>query len=160
MTQALKILAYTGIVVEHSSGMKATRSEIGTRYMVNLGCLFSSENATSQNAFEIAKHLDVRRMTEFGANHLAFSDIANNTTSLDDESLAREELQSQLSKSITVLDISAWQKDTLLSLKINTIHDILNSSEEDLKKAYYVGNIRSRQMKNAAFNAVYEYLSG
>jgi hypothetical protein len=41
--EALKLLAYTGIVTEHASGIRATRSEVGTRYAVNLGALIGHE---------------------------------------------------------------------------------------------------------------------
>lgn len=34
--EALRLLAYTGIVTEHATGIKATRAEVGTRYMVSL----------------------------------------------------------------------------------------------------------------------------
>jgi hypothetical protein len=40
---ALRILSYTGIVIEQASGIKATRGEIGQRYLINLGCLFALE---------------------------------------------------------------------------------------------------------------------
>jgi hypothetical protein len=61
--EALRLLSYTGIVTEHSTGIRATRSEIGTRYSVNLGCLFSQEKTPTATAFNIAKSIDPRRMT-------------------------------------------------------------------------------------------------
>jgi hypothetical protein len=63
-------------------------------------------------------------------------------------------------KSIDVLDITPWQKNKLTSLKIYTIGDVLKSTETMLQKAYYIGEKRSRVMRNAAIAAVYEYLSG
>ncbi len=38
--EALRVLSYTGVLTEQASGIKASRAEIGTRYIVNLGCLF------------------------------------------------------------------------------------------------------------------------
>jgi len=158
--QALKVLSYTGIVVEHSAGIKATRAEIGTRYLVNLGCLFALEPAPSTTAFAIAQNLDIRRMKEYRANHGAFAPVVDAKPTLDDESLGREAFIERISKPIDVLDLTDWQKDVLRTLKLHTLADLLNATEADLKKAYYVGEVRSRRMRNAAFAAVYEYLSG
>jgi hypothetical protein len=157
--EALRVLAYTGIVIEHANGIKASRGEIGTRYMVNLGCLFSLESTPAATAFSIAKALAPKRMTEFGANHSSFKSL------LDSNPLSMEEsvpsaLDAQLAKSIDVLDISDWLKDALRGLRLNTVRDVLNATELQLQQAYYVGEIRSRRMKNAAIGAVLEYLSG
>ena len=43
--EALKLLAYSGIVTQHASGIRATRSEVGTRYAVNLGALIAQEGS-------------------------------------------------------------------------------------------------------------------
>jgi hypothetical protein len=156
--EALRILCYTGIVSEHARGIKASRSEIGTRYAVNLGCIFALEKVPTSSAFEIAKNLDPRRMTELGLNHPEYSEIVKepHLPEIDVSDL----LNTQMLKSIDVLDITAWQKDTLKSLKIYTIGDVLKATETTLQKAYYVGEVRSRVMRNAAIAAVYEYLSG
>jgi hypothetical protein len=37
---------------------------------------------------------------------------------------------------------------------------VLGATEADLQKAYYIGDVRSRRMRNAAVAAVFEYLSG
>lgn len=158
--QALKVLSYTGIVVEHSAGIKATRAEIGTRYLVNLGCLFALEPAPSTSAYAIAQNLDMRRMKEYRANHLAFLPVVNEKPTLSDESLGRAAFIERISKPIEVLDLTDWQKEVLRTLNLNTLADVLNATEADLKKAHYVGEVRSRRMRNAAFAAVYEYLSG
>lgn len=157
---ALKVLSYTGIVIEHSAGIKAKSTEIGTRYLVNLGCLFALESQPAVTAFPVAQNLDMRRMKEYRANHPIFAPVVDAKPTLNDESLGRVEFLDQISKSIDVLDISEWQKEVLQKLKILTLSDLLNSSESDLQKAHYVGEVRSRRMRNAAFAAIYEYLSG
>lgn len=157
---ALQILCYTGVVSEHSTGMKATRAEIGTRYSVNLGCLFALEQNPALTAFGVAKALSVKRMTEFGLNHPAFSELQNTKNSLEDIDVNRQALAAQLAKPIDVLDISPWQRSKLLELKLSSVRDVLNVTEHDLMKADYVGNVRARQMRNAAEAAVFEYLSG
>ncbi|MES2687928.1 MAG: hypothetical protein V4706_13985 [Pseudomonadota bacterium] len=157
---ALQILAYTGVVSEHSLGIKATRAEVGTRYSVNLGCLFALESLPSQTAFAISQALSVKRMTEFGSNHSSYLDLGTNDGTLENSAVNREALMQQLGKDISVLDISGWQKSKLRELELNTVGNVLKATEQDLKKAEYVGNVRARQMRNAAEAAVFEYLSG
>lgn len=157
---ALQILSYTGIVSEHSLGVKATRAEIGTRYSVNLGCLFSLETNPAQTAFGIAKTLSIKRMTEFGANNNSYADLQQRQANLEDGTTSRNALVAQLDKPASVLDITDWQKNKLLELKLTTVGEVLKATEGDLKKAGYVGTVRARQMRNAAEAAVFEYLSG
>ena len=63
-------------------------------------------------------------------------------------------------KSIEVLDITEWQKQKLREMKLETVVDVLKATETELQEAWYVGEKRSRRMRNAAIVAVYEYLSG
>lgn len=156
---ALRLLAYTGIVSEHSTGIKATRGEIGTRYIVNLGCLFAQESQPTNTAFEIGKNLDPRRMTEFGANHSVYATLVSETLVPPGDAVG-DTLAAQLDKMVDVLDITPWQKDALHKLGFNTLGEVLSASEQQLQEAYYVGEKRSRRMKNAATAAVLEYLSG
>lgn len=156
--QALRILSYTGVVVEQSSGIKASRGEIGTRYQVNLGCLFALESTPTATSFEVAKALTPKRMTEFGANHTAYKSLP------DDYQDAAQQggtiIAAQLAKYINVLDLSYWQKSKLSELGLRTVGDVLHATEEKLKEAYYVGDVRARRMRNAAIASVWEYLSG
>lgn len=157
--QALRVLAYTGIVVEHAVGIKATRGEIGKRYLVNLGCLFAYEAIPTISAFEIAKGLTPKRMTEYGANHSAFRLLTESTSSTINQEIAFA-LNVQLEKPVSVLDITPWQKEKLIELGLYTVRDVLNATEKKLKEANYVGEVRARRMHNAAVAAVHEYLSG
>lgn len=159
--QALRILSYTGIVTEHFQGVKATRSEIGTRYLVNLGCLFTLEgSAPAAAAFRIATNITVKRMTEYGVNHSVFSKLEGVHANLDDEQVGNAALKEQLGRDIEVLDITDWQRAKLRELNLNTVKEVLGATEVQLKKAHYVGDVRSRRMRNAAIAAVYEFLSG
>lgn len=157
--EALKLLAYTGIVNEHASGIKATRGEVGTRYAVNVGCLFALEPAATTTALPIAQNLTPKRMSEYGANHPAYQSLLTEVPTFT-EPKAADALKKQLSKSIDVLDIAHWQRQGLRSLSLTTIGDVLNASEDKLMQIHYVGEKRSRRMRNAAMEAVYEYLSG
>ena len=157
--ESLRILSYTGILNEQDSGIKASRSQVGRRYVVNLGCLFALEATPTSTAYEIARNLTPKRMTEYGANHVAYRSLVDSAASLGDGQPAFV-LQRQLEKSVGVLDISDWQKAKLKGLKLLTVGDVLNATEERLKEAMYVGPVRARQMRNAAVSAVLEYLSG
>jgi hypothetical protein len=157
--EALRILAYTGIVSEHSPGIKGSRSEIGTRYLVNLGCLFALEAVPTATAFQIGKNLNIKLMTEYGVNHAYYQDLLSNVPNFKEIDMS-DNLKEQLSKSINVLDITDWQKQKLIELELDTIGKVLSEKEAKLREAYYVGEIRSRRMRNAAIASVYEYLSG
>lgn len=157
--EALRLLAYTGIVTEHATGIKATRSEIGTRYSAHLGCLIALEATPTATGFAIARNLTPKRMIEFGSRHPFYSSLTkevDNFTEIEDGSL----LARQLQKPVSVLDLTSWKRDRLIDLGLNTVGDVLKADESTLQRAYYVGEIRARQMRNAALAAVYEYLSG
>lgn len=157
--ESLRLLAYTGLLQEHSKGIKATKSEVGTRYLVNLGCLFSQESVPSNTALNIARNLTLKRMTEFGMNNSNFKELVNEIPEFS-ENDTTEILERELNKGINVLDLTPWIKETLRAQGINTVRDILNATELQLKKAYYVGNKRARLVKSAAIASVYEYLNG
>ena len=154
--EALRLLSYVGIVSEHATGIKATRGLIGTRYAVNLGCLLALEAVPTDTGFRIATSLTPKRMSEYGANHPAFAPIANEIV---DNSAINPALGPQLSKQITVLDITPWLSQGLQEIGINTIGDILSTSESDIRQIPYVGEIRARKTRNTAMAAVFEYLS-
>lgn len=157
--EALRLLAYTGIVREYGSGMKATRGEIGTRYAVNLGCLFALEATPTTAALRIAKNLAPKRMSEFGANHPAYQPLLTAVPTFSETDVG-DVLKQHLAKQIDVLDITQWQRDRLRELGLATVGDVLRASETKLREIAYVGEVRSRRMRNAAIAAVYEYLSG
>jgi hypothetical protein len=157
--EALRVLSYTGILTEQASGIKASRGEIGTRYVVNLGCLFSVESTPTASSFEIAKGLTPKRMTEFGANHLAYRSLLEHVAKIPAQP-GGFALDEQLAKPVSVLDLSEWQRSKLIELDLRVVGDVLNATEEKLQEAMYIGEIRARRMRNAAVAAVLEYLSG
>ena len=154
--EALRLLEYTGIICEHSSGMRATRGELGSRYEVNEGCLFAQEATPTKTAFSIAKQLSVKKMTEYGSNYPSFEkirDVVIDTT-------GNSSITNQFGKSIDTLDLTPWQKGKLHELGIDTIGELIDVEENKLKEARYIADVRARQMKNAAVAAVCEYLLG
>lgn len=160
VTQALRLLAYTGIVQKGDEAIRGTRHGLGTRYMVNLGCLFALERNPASTALEIARNLSIKRFTEFGANHPAYEHLAAITGNLEDEDTL-DVLNAHLSQSVEHLDVSQWQCQRLKEAGMTTIGDVLKAPENELvNKLYYVGSVRARRIKNAANAAVLEYLSG
>ena len=157
--KALNLLCYTGIISLHSEAMKATRSGVGSRYSVNFGCLLSLESTPAATGTSIVKNITIKRMTEFGANHPAYSTLSTDLVEFDEEKIS-EALQKQLDKSVDFLDLPNWLIESLKGLYLNKIRDVLNASEATIQKAYYVGRVRSRYIKNEATAAVFEYLSG
>ncbi len=159
VSEALRLLAYTGIVSVDATGIRATRADLGTRYSVNLGCLFALEPAPASTAFEIAKQLTKRRFTEFGANHASYTDLTKEVGDFQETDLL-DVLRTQLGRGVDVLDITDFQREKLAELELGTVGGVLQSSEADLQRAYYIGPIRARQMMNSASASVLEYLSG
>lgn len=157
--ESLRLLEYTGIVFEHASGIKATRSEIGTRYSVNLGCLLAQEPVPTATGFLIAKALTPRRMSEYGANYGFFESLLAQVPDFAEPDMSQI-LAKQLARPIDVLDLTAWQQERLKSLELETVGDVLRASETKLREAAYVGEKRARRIRNIAIAAVYEYLSG
>lgn len=157
--EAIRLLAYTGIVNEYGEAIKATKSELGTRYQVNLGCLLSLESIPSNTSFNIAKNLASRRFTEFGMNNPSFKELTEIVPTFIETDL-QDILNQQLNKSVDVLDLTLFQKNALQKIGVVLIKEILTVTEEALKSAPYVGNVRARRVKNAALASVYEYLNG
>ncbi len=157
--ESFRLLEYTGIIQEHGKGIKSSGSEVGTRYLVNLGCLFSQESTPSNTSLSIARNITPKKMTEFGMNNVNFKNLIDEIPNFKENDMAVI-LEKELNKFISVLDLSDWIKDTLRRLDINTVKDILNTTEAHLKTAYYVGDKRARLVKSAAMASVYEYLNG
>jgi hypothetical protein len=157
--ESMRLLAYTGIVSEHATGIRATRAEIGTRYAANLGCLLALEATPNASGVGIARSLTPKRMTEFGANHSVYQELVqSNPVFVPTDPTAT--LAKQLAVDLDVLDIPQWQKNGLRGLGLKSVGDVLSSTEEVFQKIRMVGAKRSRRIHNAAVEAVFEYLSG
>ncbi len=98
-------------------------------------------------------------MTEFGANHRAYKGLVDHVAEMPAQ-VGGFALDEQLAKSIDVLDVSDWQRSKLKELGLATVGDVFSATEEKLKEAAYVGDVRARRIRNAAVAAVLEYLSG
>lgn len=157
--EALRILEYTGLIYENATGIRATRDGIGTRYMVNIGCLLSLETTPTASGYEIVTKTTIKRMTEFGANYPLFNELLSKVPHFT-EMTNTVALSDQMKKDISNLDLTDWQISTLRKLDINTIGKLLDTPEPVLMTAPYVAEKRARVIKNATFAAVFEYLLG
>ena len=153
--EALRILEYSGLVYEDATGIRATRSEVGTRYMVNIGCLLAAESTPTMNGLLLIKKSDIRRMSEYGANQPVFTKIQGCIAGADTDAL-----KEQLDKNIDLLDLTDWQKQKMHEISINTIGELISAPEERLKQAKYIADVRARTIRNAGIAAVCEYLLG
>lgn len=157
--EALRLLAYTGVIVKVDSGVVATRRDVGTRYAINMGCLAAPYSNPIVAIGEIKQGLSLKRFTEYGKNFPPFVEIAERVGAMVDADIS-EALQKLLNVSVNALDLTAHQKDSLISVGINTVGDALTSSEATFRQANYIGPVRSRKMMNVVTAAVLEFLSG
>ncbi len=158
--EALRLLAYTGIVQKIDSAVRGSRSELGTRYGIKFGCLLALEATPNMHGINIAKNLTITKFTRYGANHSFFQGLNIDIEHESDTELIKT-LQAELKQPLEVLDLTNWQKIKLREINLVTIYDVLQTSEEEMKnRLYQVGPVRARQMRNAAMAELLEYLSG
>lgn len=98
-------------------------------------------------------------MTEYGMSSQYFNDLKEKLDCFVEPDTSQT-LNLILNKKISNLDLTDWMINSLQKIGITTIKDILNVSEREIKKIYYVGDKRARLIKSAAFASVYEYLNG
>lgn len=160
--ESLRLLTYTGIIRKVDSSVRATRSELGSRFEVKYGCIIALEGNPHNESKEFYNSLSLNKFPEFGKNHSVYSDIEKLVVGEQSDSQYQESLSYMLKKSIDVLGLlTNWQRVKLKEVGIKTIEDLHNNTEEDLiDKIYNVGSARARQMKNAATAELLEYLSG
>jgi len=158
--ESLRMLEYTEIIRKHSESVRATNSHFGTRYELKLVGVLSLEATPTAIGLDLIKKLTIKRMTEYGMNSPRFSAIENIKIEEQTDEELRTILLAQLDRSIDVLDLSQWQKNTLKQNGYNAIRSILESSELDMQNIRYIGKVRSRQIRNATLAELLEYLSG
>lgn len=157
--EALRLLCYSGILQEAGSGLRATRSGTGSRYVVNIGCSVVQDSDPVGYATRLRRQASIKRMIEFGPNHPRYRSIAT----LDLGSLEGAQhvaLGVQMQRSTDELDLSPFLRGKLGELGFDTVGKVLAASEDDFRNAKWIGQVRARQMMNAATTAVLEYISG
>lgn len=160
--EALRLLTYTGIITKLDSSIRATRSELGTRYEVKFGCILSLENSPHAESKFFYDSLSIKKHPEFGKQHPSYVDVLDMALESNNDEQFKVSLKSMLAKPIDVLDLlTEWQKARLKEANILTIEDLHLKTEEGLIESIYnVGPHRARLMKNAANAEIFEYLSG
>ena len=158
--EALRLLEYTGIVRRDKDGVRATNSELGTRYELKFGCILALESSPVASGMSLIKTLTTRRLTEYGMKNPLFQSL-NLDIQYESDSDIKQMLINQLEQPIQNLRLSQWQINILKQNNLLKIRDVLETSEEEMKKRmFYVGEIRARRIRNAALAELLEYLSG
>ena len=121
----------------------------------DIWCLISIEAKPATSGLSIIKNADIRRMSEYGANHTFYQTIQGGVFEGGTDALKK-----QFEKSIDVLELTEWQKKKMHEIKIDTIGELIGATEERLKQAKYIADVRARNIKNAGIAAVCEYLLG
>lgn len=159
--EALRLLCYTGIIRKYDSGVKATKSAIGDRYEVKFGCLLAQESSPTKISKSIIDNLKLDFFTEYGSKNIAYSDLSVNDLADFSNTEFLENLQYQLSKMVSSLDLTEWQKRKLREIEIETVGELLNTEEDYLiEKLYNIGPVRARIIKNSATAELLESISG
>lgn len=157
--ESLRLLEYTGIVRKNGERIRATGSNIGTRYEIKLGCILALEKS-NKVANQIIDNLHNYLFTEYSRRNNAFSELPN-PISLESDSEIRKIIDNLLQKSINDLSLTNWQKGKLIDNGFNTIEDVLNVSEQAIiSKITGVGEVKARRIQNTAIAEILEYLSG
>jgi hypothetical protein len=159
IVKAISLLSYVGLVQELDRAVRGTRSQLGTRFTVHLGTLLSQAANPLQELGRIIPTLSKKRMIEFGRNinidNVDFSQLVS------EDMMSMEVILRQLDKPVNVLDLTEWQISVLTSNGFGKVQAVLSAGEKTLReKIYGVGEVRSRQMVNAAKSAILEYLLG
>lgn len=160
--ESLRLLSYTSVLRKIDSAIRATRSELGSRYEVKYGCILALTRNPVNDSKKFYDSLISKNFPEFGKNHSAYRDIKDIGAITEDENAFHAALENMLKKPIDVLQLlTHWQKDKLRQVGINTIEELHQNTEENLiEKIYNVGPVRARLIKNAATAELLEYLSG
>lgn len=160
--EALRLLSYTGIINKLDSSVRATRSELGSRYEVKYGCIISLEANPHTESKHFYESLSTKKHPEFGKQHPSYKGIMGFSLVKTEDDQYKASLKSMLEKPIDVLELlTDWQKGKLKGAGILTIEDLHSKSEANLiNNIYNVGPVRARLMKNAATAELLEYLSG
>ncbi|HEU0237851.1 MAG TPA: AAA family ATPase [Micromonosporaceae bacterium] len=156
---ALQLLCYSGILQEGPSGIKSRSDGVGTRYIVNFGCQFAMDSDPVQYGLQVRVGLSISRSTEYGMSHASFESLGEFALSRAEQSVNRA-YRARLKDDLRRLDLTRFQRSKLDELGLNTIGDVLSTTELSFKRAAYVGPVRARQIRNAALAAVLEYLTG
>lgn len=157
--QAIKILEYSGVVTLDVEATKF-RYDYYDRYQLNFGIVLLSMSTTNLavTCKDIISNISQKKFPNYGENSPAYENVPNlvKIEEIDQKSF----LNNVLNKKVSELEISTKLLKRLNDAGYILIKDIFERDESELKKAYYIGDVRSRQIYNNVMAAVIEYISG
>lgn len=159
--QSIKTLEYSGIVALHTEGTKY-RNEMYDRYEVNIGIIVLHEKQVNvqQRMKDIVDNLSVKVFPDYSKNSSSYGEYKSLTDISQIEADSSEIISQICEQDISSLDISDSLQTRLKDSGLETIGQVLNTSEEELQKIRYIGLVRSRKISNYVYNAILEYISG
>lgn len=172
---ALDLLCYSGILSKQGT-VKIAGRKTGQRYMVHMALLFTEKAFSSSKFSEVVKMLSLTDYREFSATDSNFDKYLEILRSSADECPnCSAELSADAkfcSKCGTKVEetsiIGQLLDDPVRSISISAaiadrvepefpmVGDVVHASRKELMKISYIGNVRSKIIKNAAE----EYISG
>lgn len=158
--QAIKILEYSGVVTLDVEATKF-RYDYYDRYQLNFGIVLLSMAKTNLavSCKEIIDNISQKKFPNYGENSPVYED-AHNLISTEEEIDQKMFLNNILNKKVNELEISTKLVKRLNDAGYILIKDIFDGDENELKKIYYIGEVRSKQIYNNVMAAVIEYISG
>ncbi len=172
---SLDLLCYSGILSKKGT-VKIANRQTGQRYMVNLSLMFTEKAFISSKISEAVKSLSLTDYREFSSSDskiLVFTEQIKESgetcsncgseITLEAKFCSNCGVSIQRTRLISVLLEDEIDKLSIgrriakrVKEKYSKVGDILQASKDDLMTIYYVGNVKSRIIKNAAE----EYISG
>lgn len=163
--RAISILEYLGIVSIHTEGTKV-RKEIFNRYQINFGVVLASETESKDYKLDpiirykqIIESLSVKLYTDYGKSSPSYNgseELLIKPEKIKNNSI----LNNIMKKPVEELELSSFLIESIKTIGIVHIEDIIINGEEHLRNAYGIGEVRSRRIFDNAYNATIEYISG
>lgn len=159
--EALRLLTYTGIIRKYDSGVKATKSAIGDRYELKLGCVLAQLPSPAGESKDFVSNLKLDFFTEYGSNNSEYNSLTVESLNELTDAEFYASLERQMQKDIGTIGLTKWQVSKLREIGINLVVELLNVEETYLKNQVSgVGDIKARRIKNAAVAELLESISG
>ena len=172
---ALDLLCYSGILTKKGT-VKISSSRTGQRYMVHLAMMVTEKAFKNTKVLDAIKSLSLTDYREFSSNDKtieqfsedikADGDLCSNCgteVSLEAKFCSQCGHQIERTSLISKLLDDSIDKISVTSGTVKLVKetyplvgDLLQATKKDLMDLYYIGQVRSRMLKNA----VEEYISG
>jgi hypothetical protein len=172
---ALDLLCYSGILTKKGT-VKIAAKRTGQRYMVHLALMLAEKGFNTNNILDAVKALSLTDYREFSSSDSKIDEYSKKIKEGGDlcnecgEEISLEaKFCGQCGANVERTSlISILLEDPISNLSVTSgviarmashypkVGDLLQATKEDLMEINYIGNVRSRMVKNA----VEEYISG